>query len=583
MNKVLIVEDSSKLLQPIKMGLRNYRDQFEVLTAANGQEALDFLKKGDISTLVTDLYMPKMDGLELLSYMSQHHPRVPCIVMTAFGSLEIKEALDKLKVYHFLEKPFDLKDLVKAIVDALAQFNEGATMDGLSVSGFLQLIQLEHKTCLLEAINPKQGRGQFYFIDGQLLDAELDDQRGDQAAMVMIGWDNAALRIKSLPSANIEPQISLGLKSLILEAARLKDHTPESTPKRKDIGNKLTSTDLLYQAIRRAENNQFKAAQQILATLLKSEGRNAKGWLWYGRVAPVMKTALTALKNAHLVAPADQEIAAELKKLQSATALGFKETEVIGHCVFCWAPIREGDRACHFCRGHQVITDKAFVEKAGAEPALIEEAFQRYTKIVLLDKTNHEAHFRLAMAHINLGQWDEALDQLYKTRNLDPENSFYQNQLKTLLDHMANLESYTNEEMAEVQKDFHEQLTMDANAGRTILVAEDSATTRKVIKMVLSQEGFNVIEAKDGIEAISRFNEVVPDLVLLDIIMPGMDGYQVLSALKNNKNFKEIPVIMLTARDTLIDKLKGRMSGSDEYLTKPFKPEELMAKIRKHL
>ena len=115
------------------------------------------------------------------------------------------------------------------------------------------------------------------------------------------------------------------------------------------------------------------------------------------------------------------------------------------------------------------------------------------------------------------------------------------------------------------------------------MVAEDSATTRKVIRMVLTQEGYEVIEAKDGIEAIARFNEVLPNLVLLDIIMPGMDGYQVLSALKKNKNFKNIPVIMLTAKDTLIDKLKGRMSGSNEYLTKPFKPEELMERIQKYI
>ena len=100
---------------------------------------------------------------------------------------------------------------------------------------------------------------------------------------------------------------------------------------------------------------------------------------------------------------------------------------------------------------------------------------------------------------------------------------------------------------------------------------------------MLTQEGFEIVEAKDGIEALAKFNEITPDLVLLDIIMPGMDGYQVLSTLKNNENLKNIPVIMLTAKDTLLDKLKGKMSGSDAYLTKPFTSEELMAKINKYL
>ena len=581
MDKILIVEDSHKLLKPIKMGLHNYREQFEVLTATNGQEAIKILKKGYISTLVTDLYMPKMDGLELLSYMSQHHAKVPCIVMTAFGSPEINE-LDKLKVYHFLEKPFDLKDLVNAITDALIQFNKGAPMDGMSVAGFLQLIQMERKTCLLEAISPQRGRGYFYFKEGQLLDAEVDAQRGDQAALTMIAWENTALHLKSLPEGDIEPRVKMGLKSLILEAARLKDHAPASGRNSKNPETRTSADDVLYQAIRRAENGDFKEAQQLLTSLLKNDTRNGKGWLWYGRVSSLMKTAQTALKNAQLVAPTDQEILTEQQKLQKAVEIGFKETDTIEHCAFCWAPIHAGDKVCHFCHGHHEISERAFSKNAGSNPILIEQAFQRYTKIVLLNKTNHEAHFRLAMAHVNLGQWDEALDQLYQTRNLESDNTFYQSQLKLLLDHMANIESATDQE-SDHTGDKPKVSPQQAKGGRTVLVAEDSATTRKVIRMVLTQEGYEVIEAKDGIEAIARFNEVLPNLVLLDIIMPGMDGYQVLSALKKNKNFKNIPVIMLTAKDTLIDKLKGRMSGSNEYLTKPFKPEELMERIQKYI
>jgi twitching motility two-component system response regulator PilG len=583
MNKVLIVEDSAKLLLPIKMGLQNYSDQYEVLTAANGQEALNILQQGGISVLVTDLYMPKLDGLELLSYMSQNHPRVPCIVMTAFSSPDIKEAIDKLKVYHFLEKPFDLKDLVGAINDAMAQFNDGTAMDGLSVAGFLQLIQMEHKTCMVEAISPKHGRGQFYFVEGQLYDAEMQELRADQAVLAMIGWENVALRLKSLPSLDITPKVKMGIKSLILEAARLKDSLSAAGEERKEGGAALTTADLLNQAIRRAEIGDPKAAQQILTTLLRSDSKNGQGWLWYSRTATVMKTIQTAVKNAGLVAPGDQEIAREAQKIHKAVELGYQEAETVGHCLFCWTPLRQGSQVCPFCHGHQLITTQTFKAREEADPILIEQAFQRYTKIALLNKDNTLAHYHLALAHVNLGQWDEALDQLYKVRNLEPDNQSYSEELKLLLDHMANLESVSGEELAEVEEEFHEQLVKADNTSKTILVAEDSATTRKVIKMALTNEGFEVIEAKDGIEAITRFNEVLPNLVLLDIIMPGMDGYQVLAVLKKNKNFKDIPVIMLTAKDSLLDKFKGRMSGSDEYLTKPFKPEELLAKIRKYL
>ena len=119
--------------------------------------------------------------------------------------------------------------------------------------------------------------------------------------------------------------------------------------------------------------------------------------------------------------------------------------------------------------------------------------------------------------------------------------------------------------------------------GKKILVVEDSATVRKVIVKMLSQEGFRVMEAENGFEALAQLNETRPDLILLDIVMPGIDGYKLLRTVKKTKGMEDIPVIMLTSRDKLFDKVRGKMSGSDEYLTKPFKREILMEKINFHL
>ncbi len=116
-----------------------------------------------------------------------------------------------------------------------------------------------------------------------------------------------------------------------------------------------------------------------------------------------------------------------------------------------------------------------------------------------------------------------------------------------------------------------------------ILVVEDSAISRKAIKLALAEKNYEVVEAKDGFEALGKLGEERPDLVLLDLILPKMDGYAVLAAMKKDSNYKHIPVIVLTSRDTLLDKLKGRMSGTDEYLTKPFQPDELLKKVEKHL
>ena len=116
-----------------------------------------------------------------------------------------------------------------------------------------------------------------------------------------------------------------------------------------------------------------------------------------------------------------------------------------------------------------------------------------------------------------------------------------------------------------------------------ILVVEDSLTQRAVICRMLKQNGYDITEAGDGYEALEKVDEVEPDLILLDIIMPGIDGYKVMSLIKEKPAMKNVPIIMLTSRSNLIDKMRSKVSGTDEYLTKPFVYEELIAKVDKYL
>jgi DNA-binding response OmpR family regulator len=142
---------------------------------------------------------------------------------------------------------------------------------------------------------------------------------------------------------------------------------------------------------------------------------------------------------------------------------------------------------------------------------------------------------------------------------------------------MDSLDSFFDEDQPE------EEIPAPPGKNKKIMVVEDSATTRNVIMKMLTNEGYEVVTAKDGIEAVAIFPETKPDLILLDIIMPGMDGYETLATLKKKHNLGDTPVIMLTAKDSLLDKVKGKMSGSTEYLTKPFNALELIRKIKTHI
>ena len=123
----------------------------------------------------------------------------------------------------------------------------------------------------------------------------------------------------------------------------------------------------------------------------------------------------------------------------------------------------------------------------------------------------------------------------------------------------------------------------DEFSGLTVMVVDDSKTIRKTAATLLKRVGCNVITAEDGFDALSKIVDYKPDIIFVDIMMPRLDGYQMCALIKNNKEFKATPVIMLSSKNGLFDKAKGRIVGSDQYLTKPFSKEELLGAIRGHV
>jgi twitching motility two-component system response regulator PilG len=116
-----------------------------------------------------------------------------------------------------------------------------------------------------------------------------------------------------------------------------------------------------------------------------------------------------------------------------------------------------------------------------------------------------------------------------------------------------------------------------------ILVVDDSATIRRSAETMLANEGYEVITAENGFEALSKITRYQPDLIFVDIMMPRLDGYQTCAIIKNNAEFRSTPVVMLTSKDGLFDMARGRVVGSDQYLTKPFTREELLGAVKQHV
>jgi twitching motility two-component system response regulator PilG len=116
--------------------------------------------------------------------------------------------------------------------------------------------------------------------------------------------------------------------------------------------------------------------------------------------------------------------------------------------------------------------------------------------------------------------------------------------------------------------------------GIKVLVIDDSKTIRRSAENLLTKEGFDVITATDGFDALAKIADSRPRIIFVDIIMPRLDGYQTCALIKKNSEFKTTPVVILSSKDGLFDKAKGRIVGSDQYITKPFSREELLGTIR---
>ena len=219
MDKVLIAEDDRIHLKRLTSILGKYQDKFEVIPASDGQEAIDILKQQPVSLLVTDIRMPRVDGLVLLAYVNEHHPTLPCFVMTAYDSQQMKAKLPK-DLLRFFKKPFDIKDLARAVIDTLNRDVSKDALHGISLESFLYIIEMEQISCMLEIESPKKTPGVLFFGNGVLYDAEYGDLKGEAAALEILTQKIATFRVKFSPGKEITRRIQTDLTDLFHRALK---------------------------------------------------------------------------------------------------------------------------------------------------------------------------------------------------------------------------------------------------------------------------------------------------------------------------------------------------------------------------
>ncbi len=240
-------------------------------------------------------------------------------------------------------------------------------------------------------------------------------------------------------------------------------------------------------------------------------------------------------------------------------------------CPFC---SRENEAlvfVCPSCLAVLTLSDLEMLLAHGdANREIVRQAVER------MEAENDSADFGadelkfLGIGQINLKHFRQGFSYLQRAVQMNPNDVVLSAQTNALAIRLAEIEA---------QESIHSSMPKN----KTILVVDDSATVRKLISGKLEKSGHEVLCAVDGMDALEKIEARVPDLILLDITMPRMDGYTVCKMLRTNEKTKDVPVVMISGKDGFFDKVRGRMAGTTGYITKPFGPETLMRTVENYI
>lgn len=240
-------------------------------------------------------------------------------------------------------------------------------------------------------------------------------------------------------------------------------------------------------------------------------------------------------------------------------------------CPYCFGENQKQQFACGSCQAVLSMADiEALLANNRLDRSLVEDSITQMEADWNLREFNENELTVLGLGHINLKNYERGLAYLQEALNRNPNNVILTGQINVL-----------SIRINELRRQEEERESMPK--GKLVLVVDDSPTVRKLISGKLKKCGHNVVTADDGVVALEMMGKMVPDLVLLDISMPRMDGYEVCKSIRANVATRDVPIVMISGNDGFFDKVRGRVAGATDYITKPFGPEALMGVLETYL
>ena len=326
-------------------------------------------------------------------------------------------------------------------------------------------------------------------------------------------------------------------------------------------------TGLLSDAVQAIRLGQKRLAREILASIINADPRNEQAHVWSAAIAETPEEAVRFLECELEINPSNSmafnTLAAQgLQSISKQPDANTAEPSNIpapepavqeSACSLCNDKRPAEAPVCPGCGAAFSIYEMSTLStNGGVNERLIEECIQA---LIAQNEANpsHDLYMSIGLGYLCLNRSGEALPYLTRAWELRSNDV----RLRRFVEALA--------------------------SRKLILVVDDSATVRRLVSITLERQGHRVRTAVNGLDGLAKFEEEMPDLVLLDITMPNMDGYEMCRLLRRNPSAKKLPIFMLSGNDGFFDKVRGRMAGATDYLTKPFHSEVLLKALSKTL
>ena len=326
---------------------------------------------------------------------------------------------------------------------------------------------------------------------------------------------------------------------------------------------------LIQRGIAAAKKNDKATALYLLLQAVDEDPVNETAWLWMASVAEEIEEKLTYLQRVLEINPENEHARNSIAVLQPRTT----KMSTSWFCPLCQTEAETQTAQCNVCGAILILDDvDRLLANAAVNKDLVKAGIDHLKK-QMKDTSAPSNYYLLGLAHLNLKDFKMGLNFLQSAVRLNPQDEVLRSQVECLRQRINEMEAAQAVAVAQ------QAAAKNKSSGKVIMVVDDSPTVRKLVTIKLEKHGHRVVSAVDGMDALSKLSEEIPNLILLDVTMPRLDGYQLCKIIKANAAYKHIPVVMLSGKDGFFDKVRGRMAGSAAYITKPFEPETLLSTV----